>query len=102
MTIQELSEIMVKHNLSIRAIPKVVKEVYEESAKGHMSGGKVEFLPKFKRNMYVRYTTPEDAGKFMCVKNNGTLASINFAKVKRFNTVEEAVEDYLANLPKHS
>ena len=98
MTIQELSEIMVKHNLSIRAIPKVVKEVYEEDAKRHMSGGKVEFLPKYKRNMYVRYTTPDDAGKFMCVKNNATLASINFAKAKRFNTVEEAVEDYLANL----
>lgn len=98
MTIQELSEIMVKHNLSIRAIPKVVREVYEENAKEHMTGGKVEFLPKFKRNMYVRYTTPEDAGKFMCIKNNATLANINFSKAKRFNTVEEAVEDYLATL----
>ena len=97
MTLEQLSEIMVKYNLSIRAIPKVVREVYEESAKKHMIGGKIEYLPKFKRNMYVRYTTPQNAGKFMCVKNNGTLASINFSKVKGFNTIEDAVKDYLKN-----
>ena len=97
MTLEQLSEIMVKYNLSIRAIPKVVREVYEESAKEHMTGGKVEYLPKFKRNMYVKYTTPQDAGKFMCVKNNGSLANISFSKAKRFSTIEEAVEDYLKN-----
>ena len=98
MTLEKLSEIMVKHNLSIRAIPEVVREVYEENAQEHMTGGKVEFLPKFRRNMYVKYTIPEDAGKFMCIKNNATLAVVNFSKAKRFNTIEEAVEDYLANL----
>ena len=99
MTIEELSKIMVEHNLSIRAIPEKVREVYVKDAEEHgISGGKVEFLPDYKREMYVKYIIPEDAGKFMCIKNEATLAMVNFSKAKRFNTVEEAVEDYLSNL----
>ena len=98
MNIEKLEELMIEHNLSIRAVPQMVREVYEvnESIKKRYPDGTVMHLDEFKREMYVRYVVPKNAGMFICVKNRGTLSTVNFSNVEAFNTIEEAVENYLS------
>ena len=99
MTIEKLEELMIEHNLSIRAIPKMVREVYDvnESIKKRYPDGVVMHLAEFKREMYVRYVVPKNSGKFICVKNRGTLSTVNFSQVDSFDTIDEAVENFLKN-----
>jgi len=98
MNIEKLEELMIEHNLSIRAVPQMVREVYDvnESIKKRYHDGTVMHLDEFKREMYVRYVVPKNAGMFICVKNRGTLSTVNFSNVEAFNTIEEAVENYLS------
>lgn len=94
-TINELSELMIEHGLTIRAIPKVVREIHEVKHKDnpYLQPGHVEFLPEYGREMFINEKRPTNGGKFLIVQNCGTRSTVAFQKQKFYDTLSDAITD---------
>ena len=96
MEIDELEYLMQKHGLAIRAIPLLMKSIYDKEHIDEFPNGKIEYVEHFQRAMCVVYEPPQNAGKFMIEKVNHTYSQVNF-KNKYFDTIEDAIEYIIKN-----
>lgn len=97
MDIKELEKIMIEHGLVIRAVPKKVRSVFEKQHIDKFPDGKIEYLERYKREVLVVDQVPKNAGKFIIECAESACATIRFSGEKFYDSVEEAVEDFLKN-----
>lgn len=91
--LRKLQKIMVKKELSIRAIPKTVRHIEEMRHCSEHPNGHKEFLPGFNREMWVYETTPEHGGKFVVESKCGTNSMVWFRGKKFYNSLEEILKE---------
>lgn len=98
MDIKELENIMILNGVVLRALPRIMRGIYETRHIDIFPNGTIEYLEEYKREMLVVYTVPKNAGKFIfeCARN--TMNSVSFAGKKYYDTIEEAVNDLLENI----
>lgn len=95
MDVKTLEEIMAAHSVVLRAIPKVLVEVYETRHITTYPHGVIKYLERFKREMLVVERIPENAGKFIFELAPNTSSTVKFYAKKYYNSIEEAVNGLL-------
>lgn len=93
MEINELQSIMIKHGVTIRAIPNEIVSTYEARHVDHFPEGQIYYDKHLKRGMLRVVKIPKYAGKFIMVKNCGTGGIVAFSKPKFYNSIEEAISE---------
>lgn len=92
--LKQLQNIMIDNALSIRAIPKTVRDVVELRHKDKYPGGHVEYIDSFKREMWVYERCPRHGGQFVVENNCGTGSMIRFSGKRYYNSLEEVINDF--------
>lgn len=93
-SLETLGKLMVKHNLAIRAVPMVQRDIVEVRHKDKYPDGVIQYLPDFKREMLVTLRTPKHAGMFVVEKARGTAATVHFGPKKFYRSLEDIVKEY--------
>jgi len=91
---KKLEELMLKHNITIRTIPKKITHVYEK--RHYKNIGKIKYIEKFKREMLVIEEYPKNGGKFLIEYINHNDTIVYFTNKKYFNSIKELI-NYLEN-----
>ena len=95
-SLETLTQLMLKHNITIRTIPQKIKHVYELHYAKHFPQAEITYMEEFKREMLVYYTIPENPGKFIYEQVSNTDSLVSFrsrGKRQYFDTLEELIED---------
>ena len=92
--LEHLQNIMVENALSVRAIPKTVREVVELRHKDKYPGGYVEYIDSFKREMWVYEKYPKHGGQFVVESKCGVGSMIRFSGKRYYNSLEEVINDF--------
>ena len=93
MDITVLQRIMIKHGVSIRAIPSEVISIHEVRHIDKYPNGHIYYDEYLKRDMLRVKRIPKYAGKILIVKNCGTNETIKFSKPKYYDSIEEAINE---------
>lgn len=93
-TLETLGKLMVEHNLAIRAVPLVVRGIFDVRHKDKYPDGVIQYLPDFKREMLVTERTPKHAGMFVVEKARGTASAVHFGGKKFYQSLEDIVKEY--------
>ncbi len=93
-SLETLGKLMVEHNLAIRAVPMVVRDIVEVRHKDEYPDGVIKYLPEFKREMLVTLRTPKHAGMFVVEKASGTASTVHFGHKKFYRSLEDIVKEY--------
>lgn len=94
MNLKDLEQIMVKHGLSIRAIPEKSRSICELCHKDMYPNGKQMYLPEFGRDMWVIEEENTHAGQFVVEEHCGVSSIVRFSGDRFFNSLEEIMEEY--------
>lgn len=94
LTIEKLTEIMQEYGITIRAIPKTTRGIYEPIHKDEFPDGRLEYVEGYDREMLVVDLVPEHAGKFMIESVRSICSTVLFAN-RYFDSIEEAVQAFL-------
>lgn len=92
--LEHLQNIMIENALSVRAIPKAVRDVVELRHKDKYPGGRVEYIDSFKREMWVYERYPRHGGQFVVESKCGTGSMIRFSGKRYYNSLEEVINDF--------
>ena len=95
MDIKELEKIMTENGLVIRAIPQKTYSVFEPQHINKYPNGIIKRIHG--REMLVVEETPKHAGKFMIQRERNCTCSVWFLSDEYFDTIEQAVENFLKN-----
>ena len=98
MSMQELEKIMIEYGIVLRAIPLYHTSTYEVRHKDHYPEGVEYFDPRFKRNMLKVKKANYHGGKFIITRMTDTVQTIPFYKPRYFDSIEEAVNAFLAEM----
>lgn len=92
--LEKLQKIMVENGLTIRAIPKTIKDTVELRHSEEYPSGHKEYLLPYGREMWVYERHPINGGRFIVESNCGTNTIVKFYVKKFYESIEEIIEDY--------
>lgn len=102
MNVMQMQEIMTTYGLVIRTVPNQVTSILDERHKNKFPDGKIKYLEQYGREMLIVKTIPEHAGKFLIESVNDTGRIVRFSPGKYFDSVEDAINDFMkSELRKH-